>query len=163
MRRGWLLRVGKAEGGSMSYDIKLCDPVTGEVLETLSPHEMRGGTYCIEGTTELWLNVTYNYSGWYSAFGMDGIRSIYGLSGAMSIPVLEKAIETIRDKGFRPELEADVQKWCDKQNELNARRGIHDTTTADSYWCPTREHALVPLYQLLSTAQMRPDGVWDGD
>lgn len=44
----------------MSYDIRLCDPVTHETLEVDSPHLMAGGTYALGGTTELWLNVTYN-------------------------------------------------------------------------------------------------------
>ena len=45
----------------MSYDIHLCDPVTHEALQTDVPHDMRGGTYAMGGTTGLWLNVTYNY------------------------------------------------------------------------------------------------------
>ena len=31
------------------------------------------------------------------------------------------------------------------------------------YWVATRENAIRPLYQLLAMAQMRPDGVWEGD
>ena len=31
------------------------------------------------------------------------------------------------------------------------------------YWLPTRTNAIRPLYQLLALAQMRPDGVWEGD
>ena len=37
------------------------------------------------------------------------------------------------------------------------------TMTLESYWCPTRANALRPLYQLIALAQIRPDGVWDGD
>ena len=33
----------------------------------------------------------------------------------------------------------------------------------DDYWEPTAANALRPLYQLMALAQMRPDGVWDGD
>ena len=72
----------------MSYDIRLCDPVTGDVINLDHPHLMRGGTYAMAGTTELWLNVTYNYSKHYyrsDVFGEKGIRSIYGLTGAESI------------------------------------------------------------------------------
>ena len=46
----------------MSWDISLTDRVTGEVLHSDSPHMMRGGTFMLGGTTELWLNITYNYS-----------------------------------------------------------------------------------------------------
>lgn len=136
----------------MSYDIRLCDPVTGEVLELDSLHDMRGGTYVLGGTKEAWLNVTYNYSKWYYAEGVfrrpesayTGIRSIYDLSGAESIPILERAIETL--------------KSCDcpfSDEELKEYE--------DGYWKPTRENAIRPLYQLLAFAKMRPDGVWGGD
>ena len=46
----------------MSWDFKLCDPVTKEVLHTQEKHEISGGTYCVGGTTEMSLNITYNYS-----------------------------------------------------------------------------------------------------
>ena len=49
----------------MSYDIRLCDPVTHEALQTDVPHDMCGGTYAMGGTTKLWLNVTYNYGKHY--------------------------------------------------------------------------------------------------
>ena len=58
----------------MSYDIRLCDPVTHETLEVDSPHLMAGGTYALGGTTELWLNVTYNYARHYRCLGERGIR-----------------------------------------------------------------------------------------
>ncbi len=38
----------------MSY---LNDPVTGEVLQLDSAHQMTGGTYALGGTMECWLNV----------------------------------------------------------------------------------------------------------
>ena len=47
----------------MSYDISLCNPITGETLETESTHMMIGGTFAVGGTRELWLNVTYNICG----------------------------------------------------------------------------------------------------
>ena len=46
----------------MSYDIDIIDPITYEVLETDSPHFIRGGTYCIDGSCKLSLNITYNYA-----------------------------------------------------------------------------------------------------
>lgn len=71
----------------MSYDIRLCDPVTHEALQTDVPHDMRGGTYAMGGTTGLWLNVTYNYGKhYYRVLGDKGIRTIYGMTGAESIP-----------------------------------------------------------------------------
>jgi len=42
----------------MSYDISLCHPISGEVLNLDALHQIRGGTYEYGGTTECWLNVT---------------------------------------------------------------------------------------------------------
>lgn len=118
----------------MSYDIELCDSVTREVIELDEPHQMRGGTYCVGGTTELYLNVTYNYSKYYyRVMGEKGIRTIYGLTGAESIPILEAAISQLG-------------------NDVDP-----------DYWKPTEGNAKRPLYQLLAFAKMRPDGIWDGD
>ena len=46
----------------MSYDITLNDPVTKEPIQIKDAHFMQGGTYQMGGCTELWLNITYNYS-----------------------------------------------------------------------------------------------------
>lgn len=135
----------------MSYDISLVDPVTKETLIMDSPHQMRGGTYAIGGTDEMWLNVTYNYGRWYRkdyAFGENGIRSINGLSGAESIPVLKKAITGLEES--KEELPEEEVNQCLEQG-------------VSGYWMPTRENAIRPLYQLLVMAQMRPDGVWESD
>ena len=97
------------------------------------------------------VNITYNYARWYYkdyAFGEKGIRSIYGLSGAESIPVLKKAIAGLEDSD--EELPYEEAKQCLEQG-------------ATGYWLPARTNAIRPLYQLLALAQMRPDGVWEGD
>lgn len=116
----------------MSYDISLCDPVSGDVLEM--EHEMRGGTYQMGGATEAWLNVTYNYADhFYRVLGDKGIRTIYGMTGAESVPVLADAIE----------------KLCNE--------------TDPDYWKPTEGNAKRALCQLLAMARLRPDGKWAGD
>lgn len=118
----------------MSYDIELCDPVTKQVLHTEQKHHMAGGTYASGGTTELHLNVTYNYGRcYYPIMGEKGIRTIYGKTGAESIPILQDAISKLGD---------DVDP---------------------DYWKPTEGNAKRALCQLLAMAQMRPDGVWQGD
>lgn len=124
------------EKEKMSYDIHLNDPVTKQTLELDDPHFMRGGTYVVGGTKELCLNITYNYACVFrrpEVLGEGGIRSIYGKTGAESIPVLQKAIEALSD-----EVDPD-------------------------YWKPAEGNVKKSLYQLLSMARMRPDGVWDGD
>ena len=118
----------------MSYDISLVDPVTKETLEVENPHQIRGGTYAVGGTTEAWLNITYNYARfYYDVFGEKGIRTIYGMTGAESIPVLKSAMEKLGD---------DVDP---------------------DYWTPTQGNAKRALAGLLALAQLRPDGIWDGD
>ena len=118
----------------MSYNINLCDSVSGEVLVLAAPHHMRGGTYQIGGCPEAHLNVTYNYYPHYrKVLGPTGVRGIYGLTGAESIPVLQAGIEQLGD---------DV---------------------GDNYWTATEGNARRALAQLLALARMRPDGVWAGD
>lgn len=78
----------------MSYDIELCEPIGGEVIQFETPHMIRGGTYAIYGTQEAWLNITYNYGKHYRrVFGENGIRTIYGMTGAESIPIIKAAME----------------------------------------------------------------------
>ena len=118
----------------MSYDINLCDPVTRDVLLLDDPHDMRGGTYAVGGTREAHLNVTYNYAEHYKrVLGEKGIRTIYGMTGAESIPLLEAAASRLAD----------------------------DAT--GNYWDDTEGNAKRALYKLIALAKLRPDGVWDGD
>lgn len=122
----------------MSYDIYLKDPKTGEKFDIESKHHvlnhLKGGTYCIGGTKYAELNITYNYSKFfYEHMGENGIREIYGKTGAESIPILRKAIEELGD-------DVDPDYW--KATEGNAKRA---------------------LQHLVTLAEMAPDGVWDGD
>jgi hypothetical protein len=118
----------------MSYDIQLLDPVTRETIQLDSRHDIRGGTYALGGTTELWLNVTCNYGDIFRrVLGPTGIRALYGKTGAESIPMLTEAISKLGD---------DVD---------------------DDYWKATDGNAKRALCGLLAFAQMRPDGIWDGD
>jgi len=113
----------------MSYDIRLKCPLTGD-----HPHHLRGGTYILGGTNDAWLNITYNYSQHYfRTLGDKGIRTIYGMTGAESIPVLKSAAEKLK-------------------NDID-----------NDYWKSTEGNAKAALLQLISLAEMRPDGIWDGD
>lgn len=118
----------------MSYDLSLTDPVTKETLLLDEPHQMKGGTYVLGGTREAALNVTYNYSAIFGkVLGEGGIRTLYGMTGAASVDVLQAAIW---------ELEDDVD---------------------DDYWKATEGNAKRALVQLLFLAKQRPSGVWAGD
>ena len=66
-----------------------------------------------------------------AVFGKGGINTLNGLTGRESIPVLEKAIASLGDE------------------------------TDPDYWAVTDGNAKKPLYQLLTMAQMRPDGIWE--
>lgn len=140
----------------MSYDISLLDPIAKEVIMFDHPHQMSGGSFCAGGTREAWLNITWNYSRWYYKDGVfpnngeekEGIRSIYGMSGTESIPILENAIKIL--ESMEEDLtEEEIKKFKD--------------SGAGGYWTPTRANAIKPLYQLLAMARMRPDGIWYGD
>ena len=117
----------------MSYDIELVDPITRETLTLPRPHHMRGGTYAVGGSYEASLNVTYNYASHFHRVIDGGIRAIYGMTGAQSIPVIERATALLADD-------------------------VHP-----DYWKPTEGNARRALSQLLALAQMRPDGIWTGD
>lgn len=125
----------------MSYDISLHCPVTKEIILFDEPHQMRGGTYAIGGTRSAELNITYNYGDYYyEVYEENGIREIYGKTGAESVPILENMIQRIRDK---------YGKECEKES--------------GNYWDKIPSNALKPLYQLITMAKMRPDGIWQGD
>lgn len=96
-------------------------------------NQIKGGTYALGGTIEAHLNVTYNYCKFFTGIGENGIRSLYGKSGAESISILKKAIEQLGN---------------DVDND---------------YWKPTEGNAKRALCGLLSLAQLRPDGIWEGD
>ena len=118
----------------MSYDVYLHDPVTKQTIELDHVHYIRGGTYQLGGTTEAHLNITYNYAKHFKkVLGAGGIRSIYGMSGAESIPILRAAADKLGDD-------------------------VHD-----DYWQPTEGNAKRALFGLIALAQLRPDGVWKGD
>ena len=119
----------------MSYDIRLCDPVTKETIEFKNRHYLTGGTYQVGGTYEAWLNVTYNYAPhFYRLIDEEkGIRAIYGMTGAQSIKILNEAVLKLGDD------------------------------ECSNYWEPTEGNAKAALLKLIALAEMRPDGIWDGD
>lgn len=118
----------------MSYDISLVDPQTGQEIEFEMPLDIKGGTYALGGTRKAWLNVTWNYSPhFYRTMGERGIRTIYGMTGLVSIPVLDAAIA---------QLAADVD---------------------EDYWKPTEGNARAALINLRQLATLCPMAVWQGD
>ena len=118
----------------MSYDIDIVDPITKEVIELPSEHQIKGGTYAMGGTTEATLNITYNYYPFFKlVFGEKGIRSLYGRSVRETIPDIFNAIASLH--------------------------GEPD----DDYWAATEGNARKALEDLLDLAKLAPDGEWSGD
>lgn len=170
----------------MGYDISLCDPVTMETIEIKEPHFIRGGTYAIGGSTELWLNITYNYSHYYYEALEGGIRSIYGKTGLDTISIFADMIASIENKYKDENGEWIVSKrkrnlFFDKDGnsidsaealslafhgeEVSSKSEEYSISEGDTtnYWETTAANAIRPLYQLMTFAKMRPDGVWQGD
>jgi hypothetical protein len=118
----------------MSYDIYFED-TEGNTLRLPDDFEQpKGGTYAIGGTTEAWLNITYNYAPFFrSVFGPDGIRSLYGKTGKEVTPDLERAVE------------------------------ILGTDRDQDYWNPTEGNAGAALNGLLQMAKVLPEGIIKGD
>ena len=126
----------------MSYDIDLVDPISKEVLQVENPHFMRGGTYRVGGSTELSLNITYNYSvhlhkvlapSITPSETKTGIRSLYGMVALEAIPHLEQAVSQLSDE------------------------------VSSDYWEPTEGNVKRALTQLLTMCRMRPDALIQGD
>lgn len=115
----------------MSYDCELVNPDTGSTIELDEPHHLRGGTYALGGTCRAELNVTYNYSEhFYRVLNEASVRSLNGLSGNESIPMLAIGIS---------QLETDV---------------------SPDYWAPTEGNARKALEDLLALALAAPHGIW---
>ena len=119
----------------MSYDIYLKDPSTGSPIEFSQPHTLTGGTYQVGGSTEAWLNVTWNYSKFfYDAFGEKGIRALYGKTAKEASLMICEAIVK-----------------------------IGPPVPSEDYWAATPGNASMALYNLLTLCAMAPEGVFDGD
>lgn len=119
----------------MSYDIDLMDPLTNKAIVINGKHDLKGGTYALHGSSDLSFNITWNYVHYLKkALGERGVRTIYGMTGAESIPVLEAGIAR---------LGSDVDE--------------------DDYWNATEGNTKVALESLLAIAMLGPNGIWRGD
>ena len=65
--------------------------------------------------------------------GDKGVTAIYGMTGAESLPMLKAAAAKLKD---------DVDP---------------------DYWKPTEGNVKRAIFGLIALAQLRPDGVWEGD
>ncbi len=149
----------------MSYDIHITDPNTSEPLHTAQPHHLYGGTYSPD-STELHLNITYNYSPFYyrketlgkstKVYGdkpVDGclpvLREEYGgIPGLayLTIPQARervlKAINALRDEPL--------------DEHGKPYKGTEDMPVTD-YWAPHEANARRALVNLLQLLCLAPD------
>jgi hypothetical protein len=115
----------------MSYDVFLVDPDTDQIINLEEPHFMYGGTYSPGGTTELYLNITYNYGKILRrVLGPKGIFELHGMTGLSSTLVLEDAIGVLGD---------DVD---------------------ENYWTATEGNVKVALTYLKVMANLGRNGIW---
>ena len=111
-----------------------------------------------------------------------GIRGIYGKSGAESIDMLKDMIRRIESK-YKVDREwiitsRERTRYLDKsgnevdfiyalqhREECSSEKYVEEISEGPNhdYWEATAANAIKPLYQLMAMAQLRPDGVWDGD
>ena len=117
----------------MSYDIRLAMP-DGSTPE-IAPHSFAGGTYALGGTTDPWLNITYNYSrAFYRVLGDKGIRTVYGMTARAGALLLRDAAAQLTGE---PDLD---------------------------YWAPTDGNARKALLSLAALADLcPPDAIFEGD
>lgn len=94
----------------MSYDIYILDQ-KGKQLYSDKPLDLRGGTYAVGGTKELWLNVTYNYGKHFD------FRQLDKKSCKEVISVIEERMAKLQD-------DVDDDYW--KATEGNVKLALND-------------------------------------
>jgi hypothetical protein len=104
----------------MGYDVKLVDPVSERVLQL---EELKAE-----------FNITCNYKEHFvRTLGEKGVRAIYGMTGAASLPILDNAINQLKEN------------------------------VDDNYWAPTEGNAKRALLCLKILAEKLPNGIWQGN
>lgn len=116
----------------MSWDCTVVYKDTREDVKLDKPIDIKGGTYNMFGTNELWLNVTYNYSQFYRKKLPDSLRTLDGMDVKESIPILQDLADSLGD----------------------------DKTS--NYWEPTEGNAKSAILKLLKLAELAPENtMWE--
>ena len=111
-----------------------------------------------------------------------GIRGIYGTSGLESINMLKDLasriemkykkggewINTIRKKTVFKDIngnDVDILKMHFCEDDITKEEISYEISEGPNtnYWEATAANAMKPLFQLIAMAELRPDGIWDGD
>ena len=171
----------------MGYSLWLEDK-KGRICRSKVKRHNLGNMVCLDGTTEMEFNITYNYSPYFyevEGFEDNGIREIYGLTGEQSLPLLEKLKKSIENKYYVngawlvtkrkknvPYNKATGEKLTERQlvfefhsidlewkeEEIEVNEG--DIT---DYWQATAANACCAVSGLIQMARECPEGVWCGD
>ena len=93
----------------MSWWVYLED-ANGQTCELSSPHS-EGGTYCLGGTTQAEINVTYNYGGKFN------FRSLHQRAARDTIPELKAAVQRLAagpddNKDYWAPTDGNVMRAC---------------------------------------------------
>lgn len=141
----------------MSYDIYIVDPETKDTIQFDESHDAKGGTYAVGGTTEAWLNITYNYAKFFydTIDKEEGIRWLYNKSVANTIPTLRDAIEKLDEQA--------KDFVYVKPPDMKFGEVVHKSANEEDYWASTPKNAADSLRNLVRLATLAPHGVWDGD
>jgi hypothetical protein len=135
----------------MSYDIYILDK-KGEPVHVAKPHGIGGGTYC-PTSTELWLNITFNYGKIFrreEVFGEKGILCLQGLTVKEALPIVTKAWRALKYDGG--------EEWTERHNENGTVTLIGTARpTPKSYWDATDGNAKNALGYLGELLEMAPE------
>lgn len=115
-------------------EVRTVTVVSGQTATVTFNNVLKRGSLQVGGTKELRLNITYNYASIFyrpEVFGEGGVRSIYGMTGAESIPILKKAIEVLADDvdpDYRKATEGIFANYCRWHNcdRMESGMGISD-------------------------------------
>lgn len=104
----------------MSYDISVVNSATKKVVELEEKQHFKGGIYCIGGTKEATLNITYNYGSYYYKIWENGLWSLHEVPLNKALPMLEQGFLYL------------------------------GTKSTDDYWQATKGNAGLALYNFYS-------------
>lgn len=149
----------------MSYDIYITDE-SGKTLTLDTPHDLKGGTYAVGGTTEAHFNITFNYAKYfYSTIDQEkGIKVIDGQKVVDTIELLTKAMKDLMKLSDTFDLSVLPQsdwKWegPGKWNGKPVYEG--DYLGSVRYWTPTPGNAAKAIKNLLDLAfYAKNKGIW---
>jgi hypothetical protein len=100
------------------------------------PHNLKGGTYVVGGTRELWMQVTHNYNTFLAEALRDSLDCLQGKTVKETLPLLETAVQVLSQKYDNP-------------------------MPSEKYWDATAGNALKALQDLVDLAKLAPlDATW---